>query len=479
MHESDAQCAFSCAFVLPKHQGGGIMAVLRQCAFATVSAILSLGLITLSASAEVPEHTLPDVAAEVLPSVVAVAAFHNDSHTTEPITGSGFIIDRTGLIVTNKHVIDGATMIVVTLNDGTTMSAVLVGAAMLTDIALLRVFPDRPLPVAHFGDSDRLRVADTVIAIGNPLGFHGSVTVGVVSGLNRNIEESPFDEFIQTDAAINHGNSGGPLVNASGEVIGMNSVIVAPGYYGGSVGLGFAIPSDLVKFVTDQLREYGHMRPAWIGARFQQVTPQLGESLGLDHSSAGAIVLHTLPDSPAATAGLQPGDVVLAIDGQPIGDVRALARAIATTPIGDHLSMRIWRDSRQQTLDIVADMDPDNGSMAPDKSVAQPASAEKPIPLGLQLSDLTGTIRAAHHIASTKNGVLIDRVLPLSAAEDAGIQPGDVITRLEDCSKSSAIEITECLQGMSASGRRYVAILLQRDDTFRWVALRLSADGPR
>jgi serine protease Do len=221
------------------------------------------------------------------------------------------------------------------------------------------------------------------------------------------------------------------------------------------------------------------MRPAWIGARFQQVTPQLGESLGLDHSSAGAIVLHTLPDSPAATAGLQPGDVVLAIDGQPIGDVRALARAIATTPIGHHLSMRIWRDSRQQTLDIVANMDPDNGSVAPDKSVAQPVSAEKPIPLGLQLSDLTGTIRAAHHIASTENGVLIDRVLPLSAAEDAGIQPGDVISRLEDCSKSSAIEITECLQGMSASGRRYVAILLQRDDTFRWVALRLSADGPR
>jgi serine protease Do len=449
-------------------------------AFALFAAVLSVGPTTPPVMAEVPGHTLADVVAEVVPAVVAISVTRVDAKgVAEPIIGSGFIIDQTGLILTNKHVIANASKIQVNLNDGTTLDARLVGQAQRTDIALLRVFVDTPLPMVHFGDSDKLRVGDTVIAIGNPLGFNSTVTVGIVSGLNRDIMESPYDEYIQTDAAINHGNSGGPLVDTKGDVIGMNSVIVAPRNSGGSIGLGFAIPSNMLKFVSDQLQKYGHVEPGWIGARFQQVTPQLRQSLGLQASTNGAIVLYVMPSGPAATAGLQVGDVVLGFNGQMIDDVRALARAIAMAPIGHPSTLQVWRASTRQSITVVPVLDPDSGvataSATPAKPVAPPA--DMPMRLGLQLSDLTQPIRASYDIGASQGGVVITAVASDSAAADAGLQSGDLIERVENCGISSVTSVRMCLRTMSTTGHHYVAMLIQHHgtDTDQWVAVEISA----
>ena len=455
------------------------MTISRQrWAFALLAAVVSLGLAIQAAVAEMPKHKLADVVAEVLPAVVAISVTRTDANgTTEPIIGSGFIIDQTGLILTNKHVIANASKIQVNLNDGTTLDARLVGQALRTDIALLRVFVDTPLPTVHFGDSDKLRVADTVIAIGNPLGFNSTVTVGIVSGLNRDIMESPFDEYIQTDAAINHGNSGGPLVDRNGDVIGMNSVIVAPRNSGGSIGLGFAIPSNMLKFVSDQLKKYGHVEPGWIGARFQQVTPQLRQSIGLKASTNGAIVLSVMPSGPAAAAGLQVGDVVLGFNGQMIDDVRALARAIAMAPIGHPSTLEIWRGSARQSITVVPALDPDSGAATANAAPAQPAAppADMPTRLGLQLSELTQPVRASYDIGSGQAGVVITGVASDSAAADAGLQSGDLIERVENCGISSVASVRLCLRTMSTAGQHYVAMLIRHHGTDQWVAVEISA----
>jgi serine protease Do len=416
--------------------------------------------------AEVPQQSLPDVVAGVIPSVVAISASHPDAHDTPPITGSGFVIDPTGLIVTNRHVIEEASTIVVTLRDGTTLNAMLAGEAPRSDIAVLRVFPNAPLPPVQFGDSDKLRIAETVVAIGNPLGFTDTVTAGIVSGLNRDIMDTPFDEYIQTDAAINHGNSGGPLINTDGKVIGMNTVIVAPGTYGGSIGLGFAIPSDLLKFVTDEVRQYGHVTPGWIGAGFQQMTPQLRQGFRLAATTTGAVVMRVLPHSPADASGLQVGDVVLAFNGQAISDIRELARAIATAPIGRSSSMLIWRDSARRSIDVVVAADPDSPAPDVSHSALNSPSEQLPMHLGLQLADQS-------HEAGTNQdrAVAIVGVAPRSTAANAGLFVGDLVIQVENCTKGDASTIRQCLDQMSAAGQHYAAMLVQHDNARRWVAL--------
>jgi serine protease Do len=419
------------------------------------------------AMAEVPQQSLADAVARVIPSVVAISASHPEAHDIASITGSGFVIDPTGLIVTNRHVISGASAIVVTLSDGTTLNAMLAGEAPRSDIAVLRVFPSAPLPPVQFGDSDKLRIADTVIAIGNPLGFTDTVTAGIVSGLNRDIMDTPFDEFIQTDAAINHGNSGGPLVNTDGKVIGMNTLIVAPGTYGGSIGLGFAIPSDILKFVTDEVRDYGHVTPGWIGAGFQQMTPQLREGFRLAATTTGAIVMRVDPHSPAAASGLQVGDVVLAFNGETISDIRELARAIAKAPIGRSASMLIWRGSARQTVDVVVIADPDSPVGVTYNSAARSPSEQLPMHLGLQLAD-------QHEGGTEQDGaVAIVGVAPRSTAANAGLFVGDLVIQVENCGKGDASTIKQCLDRMSAAGEQYADVFVQHDNARRWVALKM------
>ena len=437
------------------------MRLLPTWVLAVLTAVASLSANVPVAMADVPQQSLADAVARVIPSVVAISASHPDAHDTASIKGSGFIIDPTGLIVTNRHVIEGASTIVVTLRDGTTLNATLAGEAPRSDIAVLRVFPSAPLPPVRFGDSDKLRIADTVVAIGNPLGFTDTVTAGIVSGLNRNIMDTPFDEYIQTDAAINHGNSGGPLINADGEVIGMNTLIVAPGIYGGSIGLGFAIPSDILKFVTDEVRQYGHVTPGWIGAGFQQMTPQLRQGFRLAANIMGAIVMRVQPHSPAAASGLQVGDVVLAFDGRTISDVRELARAIATAPIGRSASMLISRDAAQRSVDVVVAADPDSPAQDSSRSDSKSSSEQLPMHLGLQLADQ----------AQQDGAVAIVGVAPRSAAANAGLFVGDLVIQVENCAKGDASTIRQCLDRMSAAGQYYAAMFIQHDNARRWVAL--------
>jgi serine protease Do len=452
-----------------------VLPFLRVLCFALTS-ISSVPLTAISASAELPDNSLAGEVSKILPAVVTVWASHAGTQGTVHRVGSGFIIDQTGLVITNRHVINGESNFNIITSDGMTFVATVVGAADLTDIALLRIpLSNSATHIARFGDSDALRVGDTVLAIGNPLGLSGTVTVGIVSGLNRNIMESPFDDYIQTDAAINHGNSGGPLVNVRGEVVGMNSVIFAPGSYGGSIGLGFAIPSNVLRFVADQLGQYGRVMPGWVGAQFQQPTPQLRESFGLAQSAQGALVLDALPDSPAATAGLQTGDVVLEFNGRTVTDIRSLARDIATAPIERPSSMHVWRNLTRWSLVVVPTLDPRTATRELSDVTVKPMTTEPPHGLGLQLSSLTQSLKASHGLGPDRSGVIATEVAPHSAANDAGLLPGDLILRVGDCDTSSASSIMQCLHVRAAADHRYVAILVQHDRESRWVALEISS----
>ncbi|MGR3572598.1 Do family serine endopeptidase [Brevirhabdus sp.] len=263
--------------------------------------------------------------------------------------GSGFIISQDGLIVTNNHVVDGATEVNVKFSDGSDHKATVVGTDPLTDIALIRVKTDKPLPMVKFGSSDALRVGDEVIAMGNPFGLGGTVTSGIVSAKARNINSGPFDDFIQTDAAINRGNSGGPLFNAAGDVVGVNTAIFSPD--GGSVGIGFAVPSDMVKTVVADLKDDGKMERGWLGVQIKPMSPEIANVLGYD-SSKGAVVEKVMDGSPAQKAGVQNGDIVLSFDGKAISDVRDLTRAVASTAPDTASKVEVLRKGQKMTLDV-------------------------------------------------------------------------------------------------------------------------------
>ena len=315
--------------------------------------------------------------------------------------GSGFIIDPSGFIVTNNHVIENSDQITVTLNDGSTLPAKVVGRDLKTDLALLKVVPKKPLPAAHFGDSDKTRIGDWVIAIGDPFGIGSTVTAGIVSARNRDINAGPYDDFIQTDAPINRGNSGGPLFDMDGNVIGINSAIFSPS--GGSVGIGFSIPSNLAKDVVAQLRQYGVARRGWIGVRIQGVSDEVAEAMHLP-TTQGALVADVTPSGPAAKAGLAKGDLVTGFDSKPITDSRTLPRIVAATPIGKTVNIDVLRGGRKQSFHIyVAKLDeapPDKpgksqNAPVPPKPQSNNAPAQSRLSqLGLSLGVLDGAARA-------------------------------------------------------------------------------------
>ncbi len=304
--------------------------------------------------------------------------------------GSGFIIDSSGLIVTNNHVIANAEQITVTLSDNTMLQARVIGRDPISDLALLKVDAKVPLPAASWGDSTKTRVGDWVLAIGNPFGLGGTVTSGIISATARDIHAGPYDDFLQTDASINRGNSGGPMFNLAGEVIGINTAILSPS--GGSIGIGFAVPSALARPIIDQLRATGKVERGWIGAQIQPVTDDIAEAIRLD-KSRGAMIASIDAASPAAHAKLQPGDVILTYDGQPIERSRQLPRLVADTPPDKSVKLSIWRDGKTQELQLkVAALDPN-------RPPSPPPAAEKPKPppsvdaLGLKLANLTLDLR--------------------------------------------------------------------------------------
>ena len=387
--------------------------------------------------------------------------------------GSGFIIDPSGLIVTNNHVIDGADEITVTLTDNTTLKAELVGRDERVDVALLRVKPDKPLTAVAFGDSDASRVGDWVLAIGNPFGLGGTVTAGIVSARGRDIRSGPYDDFIQTDAAINRGNSGGPLFNMSGEVIGINTAIYSPS--GGSIGIGFSIPANMAKNVVAQLQEFGKARRGWLGVRIQQVTPDIAESLGLKEP-IGAMVAGINEGGPAEAAKIHNGDIITKFNGQDVKEMKNLPRLVAETAIGREVPVVLWRDGHELTVQAKLGELPDEQKVAAGDAPARTEGA-KPTEiasLGLQLSALSGEIRDKFQLSAEQKGVVIADVAAGSSAAERGLKPGDVILEVQQEAVATPADVLSRVDAVRKQNRKSVLMLVQSGDGLRWVPLSLT-----
>ena len=391
--------------------------------------------------------------------------------------GSGFVVDSDGVIVTNNHVIADASEITVTFADGESLPATLVGRDPKTDIAVLKVDPPEPLAAVAWGDSDTARVGNWTIAIGNPFGLGNTVTAGIVSARARDINAGPFDDFIQTDASINRGNSGGPLFDMNGAVIGVNTAIYSPS--GGSVGIGFSVPSNLARNVVLQLREFGETRRGWLGVRIQTVTDDLAESLGLD-SASGALVASVSEGSPAAEAGVEVGDVILTFDGKEVESMRRLPRIVAETEIGREVEVALWRGGERVLVGVTVGR-LEEGEL---RVAAAPAAPEEEEPeqtvrevpeLGLTLSALTDDVRAEFEIGDEKSGVMVIDVDSASAAAEKGLQPGDIIVEVGQEEVESPAEVASRVASHLGEEKNTVLLLLDRKGDLQFVAVRILA----
>ncbi|MBY2964647.1 Do family serine endopeptidase [Rhizobium leguminosarum] len=427
--------------------------------------------------------------------------------------GSGFVIDPAGYIVTNNHVIEGADDIEINFANGSKLKAKLIGTDTKTDLSVLKVEPKTPLKSVKFGDSSTMRIGDWVMAIGNPFGFGGSVTVGIISGRGRNINAGPYDNFIQTDAAINKGNSGGPLFNMKGEVIGINTAIISPS--GGSIGIGFSVPSELASGVVDQLREYGETRRGWLGVRIQPVTDDIADSLGLD-TAKGALVAGVIKGGPVDDGSIKAGDVILKFDGKTVSEMRDLPRVVAESTVGKEVDVVVLRDGKEQTVKVKLgrledsdqaaasddaapdgsqsdggvitpdpgennDMDqPDSGDQAkpapdsPDqhKNQVSPDAATPKNVLGLSLSLLSAETRKAFGIAESVDGVVVTEVTPGSASAEKGLKPGDVIVEVAQEFMKSPDAVAAKVQALKQEGRRNAQLMVaSANGDLRFVAV--------
>jgi serine protease Do len=388
-----------------------------------------------------------------------------DSSTPRRINslGSGFIIDPSGLVVTNNHVIADADEVNVILNDGTTLKAELVGTDKKSDLALLKVKADKPLKWVKFGDSDKLRLGEWVIAIGNPFSLGGTVTAGIVSARNRDINSGPYDNYIQTDAAINRGNSGGPLFNLDGDVIGVNTAIISPS--GGSIGIGFAIPSKTVVEVIDQLRDFKEVRRGWLGVRIQQVTDEIADSLNIK-PVRGALIAGVDDKGPAKPAGIEPGDVVVKFDGKDIKEMRDLPRIVADTPVGKDVQVTIIRKGQEETKTVKLgrlNEGEQQAALTPKKdepSVKTPTQKA----LGLNLANLTAELRKKHKIKDQVKGVLITGVDPNSPAAEKHLMPGMVIAEVQQQPVSNAADLQKRIDQLKKDGKKAVVLLVVSPD---------------
>ncbi len=389
--------------------------------------------------------------------------------------GSGFIIDASGLVVTNNHVIDGADEITVTLQDNTSLKAKVVGRDETGDIALLQVKPDKPLPAVQFGDSDHARVGDWVLAIGNPFGLGGTVTAGIVSARGRDIRQGPYDDFIQTDAAINRGNSGGPLFNMDGEVIGMNTAIYSPS--GGSIGIGFSIPANMVKSVVAQLKDFGHPRRGWLGVRIQQVTPDIAESLGL-HDATGAMVAGVNDGGPADKAQIKNGDIILKFNNQDVKEMRTLPRIVADSEVGQSVPVLLWRNGKEVTVQATLAEKPDDTQVASATSggTQQGSKPTEISGLGLKLAPIDQDSKEKYSLGADQKGVVITDVTPNSPAAERGLKAGDVIVEVQQGEVGTPADVQQKVDSVRKESRKSVLLLIQSQDGLRWVPVPLGAE---
>ena len=387
--------------------------------------------------------------------------------------GSGFIVDTAGIAVTNNHVIADADEINIIMNDGTKIKAELVGVDKKTDLAVLKLKPPaKPLVAVKFGDSEKLRLGEWVIAIGNPFSLGGTVTAGIVSARNRDINSGPYDSYIQTDAAINRGNSGGPLFNLEGEVIGVNTLIISPS--GGSIGIGFAVPSKTVAGVVDSLRQFGELRRGWLGVRIQQVTDEIAESLNIK-PARGALIAGVEDKGPAKPAGIEPGDVVVKFDGKDIKEPKDLSRVVADTAVGKEVDVVIIRKGAEETKKVMLGRleDGEKAVQAAAKTQAEPV--EKPVTqkaLGLDLASLSKDLRTRYKIKDSVKCVIITSVDGTSDAAEKRLSAGEVIVEVAQEAVSNAADVKKRVDQLKKDGKKSILLLVSNaDGELRFVAL--------
>ena len=381
--------------------------------------------------------------------------------------GTGFIVDAKGTIVTNFHVVNKADSITVTMSDGTKMPAKLMGGDEKTDLAVLKVESDKALPFVTFGDATKVRVGQPVMAVGNPFGLGGTVTTGIVSARGRDIQSGPFDDYIQTDAAINRGNSGGPLFDMEGKVIGINTAIYSP--TGGSVGLGFAIPSSLAEPVMTQLRDNGRVERGLLGVQIQPVTKEIAESLSLK-ADKGALVAMVSPDSPALAAGVKSGDVILSVDGKSVEGIKELTRTISAMKPGSSVKLGVWRDGKDMSLTAKVGDQKDDSAIVKAKADGKPAEAAKPAAYGVSLAPLSPEARKQLGLDGEMKGVVIAQVEAGSPADDQGLKAGDVLQQVGKDGVDSPKMAAEKLKEATKTGKP-VLMKVYREGMTRFVAI--------
>lgn len=441
--------------------------------------IASLGF-SGEAGAQFPSFA--DLAEKLTPSVVNISSFsQNETENGEGNTplseslGSGFIIDGNGYIITNNHVVDKAESISITLSDNTKTEARVIGKDPKTDLALIKIETKRPLNAVKFGDSDKIRVGDWVLAIGNPFGLGSSVTAGIVSAKSRDIESGPYDSFIQTDASINQGNSGGPMFNLQGEVIGISSAIFST--TGASQGVGFAIPANLARWVISQLKEHGEVKRGWIGIKIQPNTPEIADSLGIS-ANQGVVVSGITEQGPAQKAGLQAGDIVLSFNRQPIDNTKNLSRLIAETKIGTPAPIEIWRSGQKQTLTVPIELMPEETPLSAAKETASdaaetPDNGESLNIIGFTVKEISPELAERYKLAPSTSGVVVTDILPNSDASRKGIKIGDIIVKIDKRNIIGESAFHEYVNDARRENNRPVLLAIQGQEALHFVAVKL------
>lgn len=379
--------------------------------------------------------------------------------------GSGFIVDAAGHVVTNAHVVEGADEVAIRLDDGSEYRAVTMGVDPKTDIALLKIEAEGPFPFVTFGDSDAVRVGDWAVAIGNPFGFGSTVTAGIISARQRDINAGPYDEFLQTDAPINRGNSGGPLFNMKGEAIGVNTAIYSPS--GGSVGIGFAVPANIAAHVVDQLMEFGRTRRGWLGVRIQPITPDLAEALDLD-SEQGALVAMVMEGSPAEAAGLRAGDVIVRFDGGAISQMRELPRAVALAEVGREVEVVARRNGEERAFTVVL------GELEKaEQQLAESGQTDGGALLGMTVAPATGEIARRFGLDDDAAGLVVTEVAAVGAAAAAGIRVGDLVLEVARRPVASVGEMRRLVAAAREAGIRALVIRVEREGSPLFIAVQL------
>ncbi len=445
--------------------------------FADLAEEISPAVVNITTSTVVAGRTSPEgIAPEGSPFEDFFREFQDrqgngDRPRRSSALGSGFVISEDGFVVTNNHVIEGADEILIEFFSGEELPATLIGRDPNTDIALLKVEADEPLPFVSFGDSDIMRVGDWVVAMGNPLGQGFSVSAGIVSARNRALSGT-YDDYLQTDAAINRGNSGGPLFNMDGDVVGVNTAILSPN--GGSIGIGFSMASNVVTRVVDQLKEFGETRRGWLGVSIQNLTDDIAESMGLENAN-GALVTN-VPEGPASEAGILSGDVIMSFDGQEVEDVRGLVTTVGNTPVGKAVRVVVFREGETKTLKVTlgrretAEAIASAQTQEDDEAPVEPAEQEM---MGLTLSEPTDELREQLQLGDTATGLVIVDIDEGSQAFEKGLRAGDFITEAGQQKLSSVDDLNARIEEAKEAGRKSLLLLVRRAGDPRFVALSL------